>query len=166
MQQDASPLQPGLGFLIAATRRRLKQVLWAKLAPFDLTPQQFWVLSVLQEKGPQSLHGLAQEVGMDDPTASRVVKLLCDRGILRSETDPAHGRRVLIRPATEGNRLLKALEPVIVELREQFRAGLSLEEQEAVRRALNRMVQNLEVLVEQAPRTRRLPNRRLRLGNL
>src|SRR5512135_3806328 len=102
-EQPLTPLtKVGLGFLVAATRRRVKQVVWARLAPLGLTPQQYWIMLVINRKGPQSLHLLAKEVWMDDPTASRVVKALCDRGLLRSEPDPAHGRRILIRLTPEG----------------------------------------------------------------
>ncbi len=168
MQQDTPPQAPqiGLGFLIAATRRRLKQVVWARLQPFNLTPQQYWILMVIHQKGPQSLHALAQEVWMDDPTASRVVKLLCDRGILRSEADPAHGRRILIRPTQEGQRLLRDLDALTSELRGQLVEGLSPEEQGMVRGALSRMIQNLEALADQTPKARRPLARRLKVSNL
>ena len=45
MQEQApTPLTKiSLGFLVAATRRRVKQVVWARLAPLGLTPQQYWV---------------------------------------------------------------------------------------------------------------------------
>ncbi|HEX9010734.1 MAG TPA: MarR family transcriptional regulator [Holophagaceae bacterium] len=140
--------------------------MWARLLPFDLTPQQFWILMVLQQKGPQSLHALAQEVWMDDPTASRVVKLLCDRGILRSESDPAHGRRILIRPTQEGARLIRELEGLTEDIRAHLLEGLSPEEQAVVRNALNRMIHNLEQLADQTPKARRPLARRLKVSNL
>ena len=107
-----------LGQLIAAARRRLKQSAWAMLAPHGLTPQQYWILMVLLEHGPHSLHDLAQKVWIDDPTACRIVKALVDRGLLLSGPDPRHGRRVLIQlsPQSEG------LEQTLRDLSSRFRA--------------------------------------------
>ena len=86
----------GLGTLATAVRRRLKLVVASRLAPYDLTLQQFWVILVLLEKGSCSLHPLAHLVWMDDPTASRVVKAMVELGLLHTKPDPKHGRRILI----------------------------------------------------------------------
>lgn len=158
--QDETPhplTHIGLGFLVAATRRRVKQVVWARLAPLGLTPQQFWIMLVLQRKGPQSLHAMAQEVWMDDPTASRVVKALCERGLLQSDPDPAHGRRILIRPTAEGAKVSRQLETIAVEIRERLVGGLSEEEQTVVRRGLVQMITNMDALAEELPRPSRTP---------
>ncbi len=168
MQQDDSAPVPavGLGFLIAAARRRLKQVMWVRLQPFHLTPQHVWVLMLIQQRGPVSLHALAQEAWMDDPTASRVVKLLAGRGLLRSETDPAHGRRILIRLTPEGRHVLRQVETLSGEISEHLVAGVAPGDQEVFREALNRMILNLETLAGQSPRPQRLPVRRLKVSSL
>ena len=169
MQQDATPTPPlGLGYLIAAARRRLKHVMWARLQPLNLTPQHVWVLTLLQRQGPLSLHALAQEAWMDDPTASRVVKLLSGRGLLRTEPDPAHGRRIRIRLAPEGQRILRQIEVLNGEIGEHLLAGVSPGDQAVVREALNKMIANLESLAAlQVPKPPRLAaRRRLQVGNL
>ncbi|GLH71004.1 MarR family transcriptional regulator [Geothrix rubra] len=166
-EQPLTPLtKVGLGFLVAATRRRVKQVVWARLAPMALTPQQFWVILVINRKGPQSLHTLAREVWMDDPTASRVVKALCDRGLLHSDPDPAHGRRILIRLTPEGTGMARELETISEEIRVRLAGGLSEEEQAVLRRGLAQMITNMDNLAEELPRPSRVPQRRLKVGNL
>ena len=150
MQDDLPPSQAkvGLGFLLSATRRRVKQVVWARLAPLGLTPQQFWIMLILHRKGPLSLHALAQEVWMDDPTASRVVKTLCERGLLVSAPDPGHGRRVVIQPTDEGACMTQDLERIAEEVRDRLVDGLNEAEQVAVRRALTRMMANMDAFAE------------------
>ena len=166
-QNDSAPVPPvGLGFLIAAARRRLKQVMWARLQPFHLTPQHVWVLMLLQQRGPLSLHALAREAWMDDPTASRVVKLLGGKGLLRSETDPTHGRRILIRLTSEGRHVLRQVETLSGEISEQLVAGVEPGDQQVFREALNRMILNLEALADQAPKAPRSPARRLKASSL
>ena len=53
---------PSIGLLVAATRRRLKQVIWSRLVPFNLTPQQFWVILHLHQGRAMSLHELAKNI--------------------------------------------------------------------------------------------------------
>jgi DNA-binding MarR family transcriptional regulator len=166
-EQTPTPLTKiGLGFLVAATRRRVKQVVWARLTPLGLTPQQFWIMIVLHRKGPHSLHALAQAVWMDDPTASRVVKTLCDRGLVRSDPDPAHGRRILIRPTLEGTKVSRQLETIAEEVRERLVGGLSEEDQLVLRRGLAQMITNMDALAEELPRPRRTSQRSPKVSNL
>ena len=141
----------GIGTLAAAVRRRLKHVVATRLAPYDLTLQQFWVILVLLEKGPTSLHPLAQLVWMDDPTASRVVKAMVARGLLQTQSDPKHGRRILIslQPST------LPLAEELLELSQAIRAGLVTgldpAQQEVMRQGLGQLIVNLDSMLMDSP---------------
>ncbi len=151
MQEDPrlSHLQSApLGQLIAATRRRLKQAAWRLLAPMDLTPQQYWILMVLLEHGPHSLHDLARKVWIDDPTACRIVKALVDRGLLLSGPDPDHGRRILIQLGPEALSMEKELRGVSTRFRAALEKNLEAKEQEQVRRVLLKVIGNMDALDE------------------
>jgi DNA-binding MarR family transcriptional regulator len=141
----------GLGTLAAAVRRRLKHVVAARLTPYDLTLQQFWVMLVLLEQGPSSLHPLAQQVWMDDPTASRVVKAMVTRGLLRTQPDPKHGRRILISLAPSALPLAQELQQLAVEIRSSLVTGLGPEEQAAMRQGLLAMISNLDGMLVELP---------------
>jgi DNA-binding MarR family transcriptional regulator len=138
--------EAGLGTLAAAVRRVLKQVVWARLTPYGLSPQQFWVMLVLLEKGPSSLHPLAQQVWMDDPTASRLVKAMVTRGLLTTKPDPRHGRRILIDLAPGAMALAHELQELATDLHKSMAAGLSPAEQETIRGGLLTMIGNLEAM--------------------
>lgn len=148
MQEQApAPLSDaGIGTLAAAVRRTLKQVLWARLTPYGLSPQQFWVILVLLEKGPSSLHPLAQQVWMDDPTASRVVKAMVKSRWLTTKPDPRHGRRILIDLAPGALALAHELQDLAVDLRASMVTGLSPAEQENLKGGLRTMIGNLEAM--------------------
>lgn len=141
----------GLGTLAAAVRRRLKHVVAARLAPYDLTLQQFWVILLLLEKGPSSLHPLAQMVWMDDPTASRVVKAMVGRGLLRTQADPKHGRRILISLAPTALPLAQELQRLSADIKSNLVRGLGLDEQAVVRRGLLAMIANLDEMMAGLP---------------
>ncbi|WP_291270762.1 MarR family winged helix-turn-helix transcriptional regulator [Geothrix sp.] len=148
--QEQTPLptsEVGLGVLASAVRRRLKQVVWARLTPYGLSPQQLWVMLVLLEKGPSSLHPLAQQVWMDDPTASRVVKAMVGRGWLTTMPDPHHGRRILIDLAPEALPLARELGAMTERLKESLVTGLNEQERAIVRHGLQTMLGNLDDLL-------------------
>jgi DNA-binding MarR family transcriptional regulator len=143
----------GLGTLTSAVRRRLKHVVAARLAPYDLTIQQFWVMLVLLEQGPASLHPLSQQVWMDDPTASRVVKAMVGRGLLRTQPDPKHGRRILITLTPAAVPLAQELQGLAGEIKAGLVANLSQEEQGIMRRGLIAMIANLDDMLVGIPST-------------
>jgi DNA-binding MarR family transcriptional regulator len=141
----------GLGTLAAAVRRRLKHVVGTRLAPHNLTLQQFWVMLVLLEQGPMSLHPLGQKVWMDDPTASRVVKAMVGRGLLLAEPDPSHGRRILISLTPGALPLARELQLLAEELKAGLVAGFDPDQQAALRRGLLAMITNLDDMLDAIP---------------
>ncbi len=145
--------QAGLGTLAAAVRRRLKHVVGARLEPYDLSIQQFWVILVLLEGGPSSLHPLAQQVWMDDPTASRVVKAMVGRGLLRTQPDPKHGRRILISLTPSAVPLARELQFLATEIKTGLVSGLEQEQQAALRQGLIAMITNLDEMLVEIPST-------------
>jgi DNA-binding MarR family transcriptional regulator len=141
----------GLGTLASAVRRRLKHVVTSRLAPYGLTSQQFWVLLVLLEGGPCSLHPLAQQVWMDDPTASRVVKGMVELGLLRTKPDPKHGRRILISLTTSAIPLAHELQGLATELKAGLVLGIGADQQAAMRLGLLAMITNLDGMLVGIP---------------
>jgi DNA-binding MarR family transcriptional regulator len=144
--QEPFPDLPTLGHLIGAARRRIKQALWLQLQPLGLTPQQFWVLLVVDQHGSLSLHELADQVWMDDPTASRVVKALVERRLLLSLADPAHGRRRAIQLGPEGQRLQPQLRTLARTFREHIEGGINPRAEAQLRQGLERVIANMESL--------------------
>ena len=135
-----------LGQLIAATRRRIKQALWAQLSEDELTPQQYWILMVLMEHGPHSLHELAGKVCIDDPTACRIVKALSARGLTASSPDPDPGRRILIPMAPSTEALQKRLKGMAAKVRGGLESGFSAEEKTVLRSGLMKVIANMDAL--------------------
>jgi DNA-binding MarR family transcriptional regulator len=143
----------GLGTLAAAVRRRLKHVVGTRLVPHNLTLQQFWVILVLLEQGPMSLHPLGQKVWMDDPTASRVVKAMVGRGLLLAQADPSHGRRILISLTPGALPLAQELQLLAEEIKAGLVAGFDTDQQAALRRGLLAMITNLDDMLDGIPCT-------------
>jgi DNA-binding MarR family transcriptional regulator len=133
-----------VGVLIAAVRRRMRQVVHAEGRAHRLTPQQFWVLLLIDEAGPSSLGALAERLPIDAPTASRVVASLTRRRLVRMADDPTDRRRLLIGVTAEGAELAARLRPIARDLREAVVAGFSPAELAALRGALRKVLGNLD----------------------
>lgn len=141
----------GPGTLAAAVRRRLKHAVAAQLTPYGLSLQQFWVILVLMEQGATSLHTLAQQVWMDDPTASRVVKGMVARGLLTTRPDPKHGRRILINLSPEALPLARELQLLADGMKSALVAGLDQGQQSALKHGLRTMIANLDAMLAGLP---------------
>src|SRR5437016_8016167 len=99
--------QESIGLLIGAARRRIKQVVWGRLRPYGITPQQLGVLLVLQDHENISLHVLAERLWLDDPTAGRVIHKLVGKKLVRAADDPSDRRRFCLRLTPNGQALGK-----------------------------------------------------------
>lgn len=133
-----------VGILVAAIRRRIRQVVHAQASAHQLTPQQFWLLLGINEAGPLSLSALADRLPIDPPTASRVVASLTRRRLVRMAEDPEDRRRLLIGTTPEGADLAARLRPLARDLREAVVAGFSPAELAALRASLRRVLANLD----------------------
>ena len=137
-----------IGMLIVAARRSIRQLVAGKVVPLDLTPHHFWMLLVIAKAAPLSLGELARAMWMDNPTVSRMVQQMTQRGYLVVGPDPNHGRRIRIRLTAEGAALCEKLGGIAGSLSESAEQGLSDEEKTALRDLLCKLMRNLDVMVE------------------
>jgi DNA-binding MarR family transcriptional regulator len=136
--------QDSVGRLIAAARRRMKQVVGGRVRAHGLSAPQFWLLLGIAETPGTTLSGLAERLRVDVPTASRIVSSLSRRGLVRSKTDPRNRRRHSLAPTPRGRALAGRLAPVARELRARMVRGLTAAEQQSLKASLNRVIENLD----------------------
>ena len=143
--------QESLSLKVASTRRRIKQLHAQKLRRFGLTPQQMGYLLCLKDMGPITLGGLAKRVGADDPTASRVISRLTDKGLVRTTTDREDRRCARIELSPQGRALVPKLETVAWSTEETLRAGITESELAAFGRVIEKVWNNIERASGEAP---------------
>ena len=136
-----------IGMLIVAARRSIRQLVAGKVVPLDLTPHHYWMLMVLTKAAPLSLGELARAMWMDNPTVSRMVQQMTQRGYLVVGPDPNHGRRIRIRLTPEGTLLCGHLGEIGEGLRQNAEKGMSEEETTLLRDLLCKFMRNLDVMV-------------------
>lgn len=133
-----------VGALLAAVRRRIRQVVHAEAGGHRLSPQQFWSLLGIHEAGPLSLGALAERLRIDQPTASRVVASLTRKRLVRMAQDPQDRRRLVIETTADGAALADRVRPIARDLRDTVVAGFTGAELAALRGALNKILSNLD----------------------
>jgi DNA-binding MarR family transcriptional regulator len=136
-----------IGMLIVAARRSIRQLVAGKVVPLDLTPHHFWMLLVISRAAPLSLGELARAMWMDNPTISRMVQQMTERGYLSVGPDPNHGRRIRIRLTLEGVALCERLGGICEGLRATSEQGMTAEETETLRALLCKYMRNLDLMV-------------------
>jgi DNA-binding MarR family transcriptional regulator len=139
-------MQEPAALLIAAIRRRLKQVVGAQVRAYGLSPTQFWVLNRIFERQGSSLRELAESLRMDPPTASRVVSALADKQLVRMDGDPKDRRRGRLVLTARGRAQATKLNGVALEARAAVEAGLTVKEREHLRSLLQKALAHVSQL--------------------
>jgi len=144
MQLSTSWPTASLPHIVTAVKSRMRQVAWRRLAPHGLSPQQYQlIMAVAEQKG--RCHGdLAKCTWMDKPTASRILRTLQDRGLVRAEPDPTSRRRILFSLEPEAESLVQALQGFRQYMREGMEQGLDADERARLRVLLGAVMDNLD----------------------
>ena len=139
-------MQEPAALLIAAIRRRMKQVVGAQVRAYGLSPAQFWILNRIFEGEGLSLRELASSLHMDQPTASRVVSTLAKNKLVRMEGDPVDRRRGRLVLTARGRSLADKLHPVAHQTRSAVEAPLTTAERETLRALLAKALSHIETV--------------------
>lgn len=139
-------MQEPAALLIAAIRRRLKQVVGTAVRAYGLSPTQFWVLNRVFECEGMALCELAESLRMDPPTASRVVSALAEKRLVRMDGDPRDRRRGRLVLTARGRAQAEKLNGVALEVRAAVEAGLTIREREQLRALLQKALAHVSQL--------------------
>ncbi|MFF2848421.1 MarR family winged helix-turn-helix transcriptional regulator [Streptomyces sp. NPDC058001] len=115
----------------------------------DLTWTGFVVLWVVWMGGERETRLVAEEAGISKGTLTGVARTLESRGLVRRSAHPTDGRRVLLAPTEDGERLMRGLFPEF-NAEEVFVTGqLTDEECHRTTDALRRVVAQIETRGEE-----------------
>ena len=133
------------GFILERTAKRLKQFFQQQLAAADtgITIDQWVVLQVLNRQEGLSQLEIARETYKDAPTITRIIDLLCRKGLTHRITDPADRRRFKIQLTDEGREKIEGTLPIIRDARRQAWQGIEDAEIDRLVDVLNSLFDNL-----------------------
>ncbi len=100
------------------------------LTDADITEQQWRVLRVLQEEGPQEPTRIAERACLLLPSLTRILKKLEDKKLILRRPDTKDRRRQIVEISEEGLEIIHANLPEMLELAEHTRALLGAERHE------------------------------------
>lgn len=114
---------------------------------FGVTMSQCMTLELLDVEGPQTVRDLADQLGLDTTTVTRVVDVLVRNGLLRRTRDEHRDRRRVFVSLTEpGRRLARQLAGCADGYCERILAGIPVAQQQNIVRAMRQLVEVIDGL--------------------
>ena len=115
---------------------------------FDLTPEQFLILDLVQEYGELYQRQICEITLKDRSNIARIVKILEEKELIKKE-QASNGRRIFKISATEkGKSMRDTIKPTAIELRNLLMQGISKDELEITLLTLNKVYENARPLVK------------------
>jgi DNA-binding MarR family transcriptional regulator len=111
-------LDAQVGFVLRQVQQR-HTTIFASLMIDGLTPTQWAALAKLKEIGPSSQNLLGRLTAIDAATIKGVIDRLTRRGLTRTRSDPADGRRLLVVLTDKGEALYARARPVATRITEE-----------------------------------------------
>ncbi|MBC1458592.1 MarR family winged helix-turn-helix transcriptional regulator [Listeria newyorkensis] len=114
------------------------------LERFDVTPEQWSVLNVVDQKAPISQRHVAELVEKDAPTVNRIMDVLVRKNLLEKVVDKKDRRITLLSLTMEGKQKVQLIRNVVEETCSHFYQGISDAELGVYLDVLARIENNLE----------------------
>lgn len=115
---------------------------------FELTPEQFLILDLVQEYGELYQRQICEITQKDRSNVARLVKILEEKDLIKRR-QASNGRRIFKISVTEkGKTVRDEMKPMTKELRKTLIDGISNEEIEIMISTLNKVYDNARPLVK------------------
>jgi DNA-binding MarR family transcriptional regulator len=133
-------------YLLDRTARRVKGYAQQRFASgnFDITIDQWLILKSLDDDRYLKQKELAELTGKDNPTLTRIIDLLCKKGLTERVMHKDDRRSFTVHLTEAGKAKLLELSPKISEIRMKAWENLTEEDYEQLKIILNKIYQNLE----------------------
>jgi DNA-binding MarR family transcriptional regulator len=132
-------------FLLDRTARRVKQYAQQQFNELGLniTVDQWLVLKHLDVHSRLKQNELAELMFKDNPTLTRILDLLCEKGLVVRTVHPSDRRSFIVSLTTEGRKKVNQLKPRVKEVRLKAWEGLTEKDFNQFKKILNTIYQNL-----------------------
>ncbi len=116
-----------------------------KLAPFNLAPEQTFVMMLLWKKDGLTQNEIGERLGKDKTNITRMLSNLESKGFIRKITCTDDRRCFKIYLTTEGAKLEPAVCEIMKEAGMDLMDGISEDERAVLHRLLSRIKQNAQI---------------------
>ena len=139
------PMSERLGYVLKRAQHALRTSIDGQLNPLGLTTAQYNLLSAVAVQPGISNAALARMAFVTAQSMQGIVANMEKQGLLRRIPHPTHGRIRQSELTGKGTDLLARANKVLIGIEEKMTAGLSQEEVEALRCALLRCAENMQI---------------------
>lgn len=136
-------IRDSIGFNLFVTHTRLKAGLARAMRPFDITPEQFAILSLLQEHDGLQQREIADLLVKDRPNITRILERMQKKQLIERKTDTADRRAMRVHLTKTGNKIYPKLEQIAIEFRTKAYRNLDRADQQRFKDILLRISENL-----------------------
>lgn len=133
-------------FLLDRTARKVKQYAQQRFKEkgFNITVDQWLVLKHLSEHEEMKQNELAELIFKDNPTVTRIIDLLCQKGLTERKLHPSDRRSFIVSLTKAGTKKVEQLKPRIKDIRLKAWEGLTERDFNQFKKVLNSIYKNLD----------------------
>lgn len=135
--EEVNPIYASVGFAF-------KRLLFAFESEVGMSPPRYFLLHMLANEGNISQGQVGQLSGVDPSRVTQVAKSLEGEGLIQRSRDPKDNRVVRMRMTPEGRRVFEEASAKREVLRSRIRRVLSQEEENELRRLLDKVAEAVE----------------------
>ncbi|KUJ77340.1 homoprotocatechuate degradation operon regulator HpaR [Ruegeria profundi] len=139
MTNDVPLTSRSLPIALLRARERVMGPIRKMLADAGVTEQQWRVLRVLNEEGPQEPTHIAERACLLLPSLTRILQKLEAKDLIVRRVHPGDRRRQIIDISDKGNQIIKDNIQVTIQLAEDLRTKMGPERHEALLDLLNEL---------------------------
>ncbi len=139
MTQNLLSTSRSLPIALLRARERVMGPIRAMLADAGVTEQQWRVLRVLQESGPNDPTRIAEKACLLLPSLTRILQKLEEKAMIRRKADPGDKRKQIVEITRAGEALIAANFETSIALMEKVRTRMGTDRYEALLDLLNEL---------------------------
>ncbi len=132
-------LDNAVGYLINVVAGKFKNKIYQVLAAYDITPEQWIVLTRLWEGDGKTQRQLAEETFKDEPNIARILSKMECKGYIERVSDVKDRRITLVFITPKGVQLSEQMLPLVIEYQKRMVENLSADEISALKIILRKI---------------------------
>lgn len=121
-------LDNAVGYLINVVAAKFKNKIYQVLSSYEITPEQWIVLTRLWEGDGKTQRQLAEETFKDEPNIARILSKMECKGYIERVSDVQDKRITLVFITQRGIQLSEQMLPLVSEYQKRMVENLSAEE--------------------------------------
>ncbi|WP_308634884.1 MarR family winged helix-turn-helix transcriptional regulator [Paenibacillus silvisoli] len=139
MSHDERPAFQSAGFALGLAYRKLSALLQHRLSHYDITTEQWSVLNQIYRQPGMIQKDIADRVGKDKPTTTRILDLLERKGLIRKQAGEQDRRSFLVFCTEQGETIMHETTPIEDSVSAEVRTCMNEEEHALLMELLSRI---------------------------